>query len=58
MCVQGQTVAHSEACKCLGIWLDSNLTGKRAVEEDVKNARKAFFSFGSVGAFHGQLNPL
>ena len=24
----------------------------------MKNARKAFFSFGSVGAFHGQLNPL
>ena len=43
---------------CLGMWLDSNLTGKKAIKENVKNARKVFFSFRSVEAFHGQLNPL
>ena len=56
--LQGQTVDHSKACKCLGIWLYSNLTGKRTIEENVKNARKAFFLFGNIGAFHGRLNPL
>ena len=32
VCVQVQTAANSQACKCLGIWLDSNLTGKREIE--------------------------
>ena len=41
LCVQGQTVSNSEAYKCLGIWLDSNFTGKGAVEENVKMHRKA-----------------
>ena len=28
------------------------------IEENIKKARQAFFSYGSIGAFRGELNPL
>ena len=33
-------------------------TGGLAVDEAIKKARRAFFAFGAMGAFHGRLNPL
>ena len=29
-----------------------------AVDEAIKKARRAFFVFGAMGAFHGRLNPI
>ena len=47
----------SHGC-CLGYWWSRDLMSRKAVEENISKARKAFFATGSMGAFQGQLNPL
>ena len=44
--------------KCLGYWWRRDLLATRAIEENIKRARRAFFLFGSIGAFQGDLSPL
>ena len=44
--------------KCLGYWWSRNLFASKSIEENIKKARRAFFSYGSIGAFQGDLNPL
>ena len=44
--------------KCLGYWWGGDLFASKLIEENIKKARKAFFSYGSIGAFQGDLNPL
>lgn len=44
--------------KCLGYWWGRDLLASKSVEENIKKARRAFFSYGSIGAFQGDLNPL
>ena len=45
----------SHASKCLGTWWTRPT---KAIMENIGSARRAFFSFGSIGVFHGNLNPL
>ena len=56
--IAGMEIQTTPAVKCLGVWLQSNLSASRAVHENVSKARKAFFALGNIGAFHGSLNPL
>ena len=35
-----------------------DLSASKAVDEAIKKARRAFFAFGAMGAFQGQLNPV
>ena len=56
--VGGCVLPVSSEGKCLGFWWRWNLLASRCVEENIKKARKAFFSYGSIGAFQGVLNPL
>ena len=44
--------------KCLGYWWGRDLFAPKLIEENIKKARNAFFSYGSIGAFQGDLNPL
>ena len=44
--------------KCLGVWWSHNLSAHRSVQENICKARKAFFAYGKIDAFHGHLNPL
>ena len=44
--------------KCLGYWWSWDLSATRAIDEAIKKARRAFFAFGAMGAFHGKLNPI
>ena len=53
-----QTLKPTTASKCLGSWWTHNLTSTKSIAENICKARKAFFSFGSIGVFHGNLNPL
>ena len=46
------------ASKCLGSWWTSDLMPHKAITENIAKARRAFFAYGSIGAFHGDLNPL
>ena len=43
---------------CLGYWWCWDLSTTKAVDEAIKKARRAFFAFGAIGAFQGQLNPI
>ena len=56
--VDNTTLPVVTTAKCLGFWWDRNLLSTKSVEENVKKARRAFFSYGSMGAFQGDLNPL
>ena len=54
----GQEVQTQTDAKCLGVWWRYDLSPVKSVQECVHKARRAFFALGSIGAFHGQLNPL
>ena len=53
-----QTLKPTTASKCLCTWWTHNLTSTKFSAENICKARKAFFSFGSIGVFHRNLNPL
>ena len=56
--IDQQQLIPKAAAKYLGFWWSWNLSAKTPVDEAVKKARRAFFIFGGMGAFQGDLNPL
>ena len=56
--VEGSVLPASGEGKCLGFWWKGDLLATRAVEENIKKARRAFFHYGSIGIFQGDLSPL
>ena len=50
--VDGSVLPPGEAGKCLGYWWE------RTVEENIKKAQRAFFHYGSISVFQGDLSPL
>ena len=44
--------------KCLGYRWMGNLSSSSAIQERIQKSRRAFFEFGSVFAFQGNLSPL
>ena len=44
--------------KCLGYWWKGDLLATRSVDENIKKARRAFFHYGSIGVFQGDICPL
>ena len=52
------TITPVHNAKCLGIWWQHNLSADRAVQENISKARRAFFAYGQLEAFQGNLNPL
>ena len=54
----GQDVISQTDAKCLGVWWRYDLSPEKSVDECIHKARRAFFALGSIGAFHGRLNPL
>ena len=49
--VGGLTLSTGNAGKCLGFWWQSDLLVTRAITKNIKKARRAFFAYGSIGAF-------
>ena len=56
--IVGQEVTSQTDAKCLGVWWRYDLSPEKSVNECIHKARSAFFALGSIGAFHGRLNPL
>ena len=52
--VEGCVLPISDAGKCLHFWWRKDLLATKCVEDNIQKARKAFFSFGSIGVFLGQ----
>ena len=44
-----QAISVGSEGKCLGYWWQGNLMVNRAVEEDIKKARRSFFHYGAIG---------
>ena len=44
--------------KCLGYWWKGDLLATRYVDENIKKACRAFFHYGSIGVFQGDICPL
>ena len=53
-----QALVPRDHVKCLGYWWSWDLSATKAIDEAIKRARRAFFAFGALGAFHGKLNCL
>ena len=53
-----QALIPRRHAKCLGYWWSWNLSATKAIDEAIKKARRAFFAFGAMGAFHGKLNTI
>ena len=56
--VAGQCINTQSCTKCLGVWLEHNLSSSKSIEENIAKARRAFFAIGALGAFQGKCNPL
>ena len=49
--IDGEVIPAGKVGKCLGYWWSEDLMATRAVEENIKKARKSFFLYGSIGVF-------
>ena len=56
--IDGSVLPSGYEGKCLGFWWRRDFLASHAVEENNQKARIAFFHFGSIGAFQGDLSPL
>ena len=56
--IDRELIPAGDVGKCLGYWWREDLMAIRAVEENIKKARKSFFLYGGIGVFLGDLSPL
>ena len=56
--IDGMSIQSSETAKCLGYIWKGTFSSKPMIESNISKARKAFFSYGSIGAFQGDRCPL
>ena len=56
--VDGSILPAGDVGKCLGYWWKSDLLATKSVEENILKARRAFFHYGSIGVFQGDISPL
>ena len=58
MCRRGAYPANRVCRKVPGLLVAERLAVTRAITKNIKKARRAFFAYGSIGAFQGDLSPL
>lgn len=51
-------ISVKDEVKCLGFRWKGNLSSASAIQERILKSRRAFFEFGSIYAFQGNLSPL
>ena len=44
--------------KCLGYWWRGDLSASTSIDENIRKAHRAFFHFGNIGVFQGDVSPL
>ena len=52
------SIRSSETAKCLDYIWKGSFSSKSIIESNISKARIAFFSYGSIDAFQGDLSPL
>ena len=55
--IDNVTVHSEDVVKCLSYLWKSDLSSWPMIEEKISSARKGFFKFDSISAFHGHLSP-
>ncbi len=60
--ITSKVAAHStlsqHQVKCLCVWWQHDLSPCKSIDEKTYKAHCTFFATGSIGSFHGRLNPL
>ena len=56
--VDGSVLPAGDVGRCLGYWWKSDLLATKSVEENIVKAHRAFFHYGSIGVFQGDISPL
>ena len=56
--VEGSLIPTSDVGIHLGYWWRGDLLATRSIEENIWKARSAFFCYGSIGVFQGDVCPL
>ena len=56
--VEGSVMPAGDVVKCLGYWWRGDLSASTSIDEKIRKARRAFFHFGSIGVFQGDVSPL
>ena len=54
--VNGSVMPAGGVGKCLGYWWKGDLSASRSVEENIQKVRRAFFHYGSIGVFQGDIS--
>ena len=58
MNVAGQHLNTQPCTKCLGVWLEHDLSSFKNMDENIAKAPRAFFATGALGALQGTCIPL
>ena len=56
--VGGEVLPTKDAGRCLGFWWQRDLLATCSIAVNIRKARRAFFLYGNIGAFQGDLSPL
>ena len=56
--IEGSITPAGDVAKCLGFWRRGDLLATKSIDENIQKARSAFFHYGSIGDFHGDICPL
>ena len=56
--IDGTVMPAGGVGKCLGYWWKGDLSASRSVGENIQKACRAFFHYGSIGVFQGDISPL
>jgi len=56
--VEGSVIPARDVAKCLGFWWRGDLLATTSVDKNIQKARGAFFHYGSIGVFQGDICPL
>ena len=57
-CDVDSVVPSGDVEKCLGYSWNGDLISSKSIEENINKSRRAFFHFGSIGVFCGDITPL
>ena len=56
--VEGSVMPAGDVGKFLGYWWRGDLSASTSIDENIRKACCAFFHFGRIGVFQGDVSPL
>ena len=56
--VEGSVMPAGDVGKCLGYWWRGDLSASTSIDQNIRKACRAFFNFGSIGVFQGDVSSL